>query len=118
MTTVSRTPVAGPVDARTASLLALIDGDPIHADDRRKVVEAIQQVAADFGGIVSPNHLRVLLTDRRGNSTVYPNVIGAVVRTLAARGVLTFDGWVVTTGSRSGNTGRPARRYRFHGGAA
>lgn len=106
-------PTAAPVDHGTASLLNLIAGDPIHADDRRRVVEAVQQVAADFGNVIDPNALRAYLTDRHGNSTVYPPVIGAVVRTLAVRGVLTPDGWVVTTGSRSGNSGRPARRYRY-----
>jgi len=104
---------SAPVDDRTASLLALVSGDPIHAEDRRRVVEAIEQVAADFNNEIDPNVLRSWLTDEHGNSTVYPNVIGAVIQALAKRGVLTPDGWVVTTGSRSGNSGRPARRWRY-----
>ena len=104
---------SAPVDDRTASLLALVSGDPIHAEDRRRVVEAIRQAAAIDSNVVDPNRLRWLLTDIYGNSSVYPNVIGAVVQALAKRGVLTPDGWVVTTGSRSGNSGRPARRWRY-----
>jgi len=77
------------------------------------VVEAIRQAAAIDSNVVDPNRLRWLLTDIYGNSSVYPNVIGAVVQALAKRGVLTPDGWVVTTGSRSGNSGRPARRWRY-----
>lgn len=109
---------SAPVDDRTASLLALLEGDPIHSDDRRRVVEAIQQAARDdMFDRVDPNAVRALLTDEHGNSTVYPACIGAVVQSLARRGVLRADGWVVTTGSRSGNNGRPARRYRLTGGA-
>lgn len=109
---------SAPVDERTASLLALVAGDPVHADDRRRVLEAIQRTARDdMSDRVDPNKVRYLLTDAHGNSTVYPAVVGAVVQALARRGVLTPDGWVVTTGSRSGNNGRPARRYRWTGGA-
>lgn len=103
---------SAPVDARTASLLALVSGDVRHADDRRRIIEAIQQTAAEHDGWVDPNRMRALLTNEHG-STVYPAVIGAVVHALRQRGVLVDAGWTVTTGSRSGNTGRPARLHRL-----
>lgn len=109
----SATPHAAPVDERTASLLALVDGDPVHAIDRAVIVGAIVQTARDHGGLVDPNQLRVLLTNEHG-SVVYPAVIGAVIASLRHRGVLREAGWVVTTGSRSGNSGKPSRRYALH----
>lgn len=105
---------SAPVDDRTASLLALVAGDPIHHDDRRRVIDAILDTARTDGGRVDPNRLRAALTDRHGQSLVYPPVIGAVVAALRHRGVLTEIGWTATTGSNSGNNGRPARVHRLN----
>lgn len=105
--------IAKPVDAKTASLLALIAGDPIHATDRATVCDAIIATAGANHGLVDPNRLRALLTDTDGQSRVYPAVIGAVVCALRHKGVLAFAGYVDTTGSRSGNTGKLARSYWF-----
>ena len=113
MTAPTRTPHAAPVDAPTASLLDLIDGDPIHATDRATVIEGILDVAAHNGGAIDPNTLRLWLTDEAGECIVYPPVIGATVYALRRAGVLVQTGWTVTTGSRSGNGGRPARCYRL-----
>ena len=106
-------PHAEPVDEQTASLLALIDGDPIHAADRAVIVEAILRAAAENAGEVCPNRLRALLTDDRGNSRVFPNVIGSVIFSLRKRGVLVEIGWRTTTDSKSGNSGKPARVHRL-----
>ena len=95
-------PHAEPVDEQTASLLALIDGDPLHAEDRRTVVEAILATAADDGGRVDPNRLRNWLYED-----------GVSVASLRHKGVLEEIGWTTTTGSVSGNNGRPARIYRL-----
>ena len=103
---------SAPVDADTASLLALIRADRIHADDCATVVAAIQRTAAENAGTVDPNRLRVLLHNEHG-CIVHPPVIGATVSALRHRGVLEPTGWVVTEGSRSGNDGRPARTYRL-----
>ena len=110
MTTVSRTPVAGPVDARTASLLALIDSDPIHADDRAVIVAAIRKTATEHGGLVDPNNLRPLLHNQHG-SIVAPGSIGAAFHALRRCGALRFAGWVETTGSSTGNNRKQARAY-------
>lgn len=103
---------SAPVDAATASLLDLIAYDPIHQRDRATVVAAVVRTAQDNGGVVDPNHLRPLLWNEHG-CTVDPHVIGATVRALSLSGALVFTGWVETTGSTSGNNGRPARAYRL-----
>ena len=103
---------SAPVDDATASLLALVGGDRIHADDARTVVEAIRRTAAENAGTVDPNRLRRLLHNEHG-CIVHPPVIGATVAALRHRGVLEPTGWVVTEGSTSGNNGRPAPTYRL-----
>ena len=105
-------PVA-PVDERTTSLLALIHGDRFHAADRQRVIEAIVETAAENFGEVDPNRLRLKLTDERGCSTVWPNIIGPVIASLRHHGALICTGHVVTKGSRSGNSGRLARKYEL-----
>jgi hypothetical protein len=107
------TPHAAPVDADTASLLALVEGDPVHERDRAVILAAIIQTARDHSGIVDPNALRALLTNEHG-TVVYPAVIGAVIASLRHRGVLREAGWVITKGSRSRNGGKPQRRWALH----
>lgn len=103
------TPHAAPVDADTASLLALVEGDPVHERDRAVILAAIIQTARDHSGIVDPNALRALL-----GTVEHPAVIGAVIASLRHRGVLREAGWVITKGSRSRNGGKPQRRYALH----
>lgn len=103
---------SAPVDAETASLLALVHADPIHERDVATVCGGIVQVARDFGE-VDPNMLRLWLHDERGNCRVHPNVIGATVQALASRGRLVFSHFTVTRFSRSGNNGRPARVWKL-----
>ena len=106
-------PHAEPVDQQTASLLALIDGDPLHATDRARVLAAILETAAEHDGRVMPNELRALLHNEQG-STVYPPVIGATVNALKRAGRLVFEHeWQVTEGSTTGNDGKPARVYHW-----
>ena len=102
---------SAPVDDDTASLLALVGTDRIHADDCRTVIEGILETARHNAGVVDPNMLREWLRDERGECIVYPATIGATVSALRHRGVLEPVGWVVTEGSTSGNNGRPARLY-------
>lgn len=106
-------PAWAPVDQTTASLLALIDGDPIHAADRARVINAIIATADADNDRIDPNQLRRRLTDGNGQSTVYPATTGATVNALAVRGVLVSIGWTTTEGSTSGNNGRPARVRRL-----
>lgn len=106
-------PAWAAVDQTTASLLALIDGDPIHAADRARVINAIIATADADADRVDPNRLRRRLTDEHGRSTVYPAVIGSTFSALAARGVLVSIGWTTTAGSKSHNNGRPARVRRL-----
>lgn len=103
---------SAPVDDDTASLLALIGTDRIHADDCATVVDAIIRTARMNAGTVDPNRLRALLHNAHG-CIVHPPTIGATVSALRHRGVLEPLGWVVTEGSTSGNNGRPARTYRL-----
>lgn len=97
-----------PVDPETADLLELIAGDPLHEDDRAAVVEAIVRAARDNGGVIDPNDVR-----GRIPASVYPRVIGATYRSLAQRGAIVPDGWVISKDTAGRNSGRPARRYRM-----
>jgi len=110
MTAPTRTPHAGPVDADTASRLDLIDADPLHSDDRATVIDAVRTTALAHGGLVDPNNLRPLLYNQHG-CVVAPGCIGATIHALKRAGVLSFAGWVETTGSTSGNNGKQARAY-------
>lgn len=101
-----------PIDAETQTKLDVIATDRVHEDDRAVVEAAVRQVARDFGGEVDPNLLRAYLADEP--RAPYPAVIGATIAAMKRRGELVHDGWVITTGSTSGNNGRPARRYRLH----
>lgn len=99
---------SSPVDPDTAELLELIHGDPLHDRDRAEIVEAILAEAAEHDGVVDPNGVRSRLGDH-----VFPRLVGAVYNSLARRGVLTVDGWTVSTDRRGRNAGRPCRRYRL-----
>lgn len=103
-----------PVDAERRAILDLIAGDDLHRADRAAIVEAIVAVAHGAGGVVDMNHVRAHLTHpQSGDLTVYPRVIGAVVSSLASRGVLVADGWIVNQDRRGGNYGKPQRRWRL-----
>ena len=77
-----------------------------------KVVAEIVQAARENDGLVSMNTVRARLWNEHG-STVYPPVIGATVNALAAQRALVAVGWEITTGSRTRNSGKPTRRYRY-----
>lgn len=101
------------VDDRTRELLLLIAGDPVHDADRRRIVTEIVRDAHGHGGKVDMNRVRARLSDARGNLTVYPRVIGAVVQALATKKVLLPNGYVVNTDHKGGNAGRPLRAWRL-----
>ena len=107
-------PTFAPVDDETADLLALIDADRIHTDDRHKIDVAIKQVAAEHGGVVDPGRVRALLTNEHG-LTVYPRVLSARYSVLTRAGVLEVDGWTTNTDKAGGNYGKPQRLYRLAG---
>lgn len=97
-----------PVDEATGAVLDLIAADDIHARDRAAVTEAILADGRAHGGQIDPNRVRALIPP-----WVYPRVIGATYRGLAARRVIIPDGWVVSQDVRGRNAGRPARSYRL-----
>lgn len=101
---------SAPVDQQTADTLALMNLDLVHRTDREIILDAIETVAARHGGTVDPNELRRLVSGR-----VQPNVIGATIQGLAKQGYLVPHGFTITTGSTSGNDGRPARVWRWVG---
>lgn len=116
MTATTRTPHATSVDHDTASLLDLIANDRIHATDRDIVTEAIRATAAAHAGAVDMNDVRARLHNQLG-CIVHPPTIGATVNALRRTGALVEAGWTVTTGSTSGNNGKPQRAYEWTGGA-
>lgn len=104
------------VDPDTASLLELIDGDPLHETDRAAVIDAILAVARAHGGEINPNLVR-----ERIPRSVYHRVVGSTYRSLTQRGIIAVAGWVVSEDKHGRNSGKPARKYRLVrmiGGAA
>lgn len=98
---------SAPVDQPTADTLALMNLDRVHRTDRQIILAAIEIVADEGDGVVDPNKLRRLVSGR-----VQPNVIGATIQGLAKQGHLEPHGFTITTGSASGNNGRPARTWK------
>lgn len=102
------------VDAQTRSLLDLIAGDPLHAEDRSRIIAAIVRDARRHGGRVDMNRVRAQLTaPESGHLTVYPMVIGAVVHSLAAKGALVPAGWLINEDRHGRNSGKPLRAWRL-----
>lgn len=100
---------SGPVDDYTRSILELIDGDPIHEDDRAAIVRAIFDAADAADGEIDPNIVRPHIP-----TWVQPRVVGATYNALATRGVIAWTGeWVTSDDSRGRNSGKPARLYRL-----
>lgn len=100
-------------DDQIVSLLDVVCTDPLHADDRRRVIEAILECARRNGGTVDPNHVRELLTDERGDLRVFPKVVGPTYAALARQGRIRRVGWVVSTDTRGRNSGKPCRTYEL-----
>lgn len=100
------------VTDETTAILRLLDGDPIHRDDKARIVSAIVYAAVHGGGYVDSNLVRSRLTNEHG-LTVYPRLIGSTYHSLAALGVLEPAGWITNEDTRGRNAGRPARRWRM-----
>lgn len=104
---------SAPVDDATQDTLNLLGVDPTHRTDRDIVEDAVEALAADRGGMIDPNELRERLKGDDGRPRVASPTIGSAINAMARAGVITPDGWVITTGSPTGNNGRPARRWRW-----
>ena len=100
------------VAPRTADLLDLIAGDPLHADDRARIVAAILADADTHHGTVDPNRVREALAGEHG-LTLYPRVLSAVYSSLCHKGVLVRDGMTTNTDTAGGNAGKYLRTYRL-----
>lgn len=99
---------SGAIDADTAAICDLINGDPLHAADRAAIVSAVLAAAAADGGRVDPNRVRKLIPD-----SVYPRIIGSTYQGLVKQGVLAFTGWTISEDSAGNNVGKPARVYHL-----
>ena len=99
---------SAPIDAETADTLRLLNIDPSHRTDRQIILDAIETVAARNGGDVDPNELRAEVSGQ-----VEPHTIGATIYALKCAKRLIPTGWTVTTGSTTGNNGKPCRTYRL-----
>lgn len=106
------TPAAGRQDEQTTRLLAVIAGDPVHAEDRRRVVAAIVADADTNGGQVDPNRVRAALTNDHGLD-VTPQGLSATYSALRVAGAIEATGWGWNADTRSRNSGKPMRLYRL-----
>lgn len=109
-------PTWSPVDDDTADLLTVL------ADDGRRCVErewdtfvaALRDCATEGHGFIEPNRLRPRLRDQ-----IKPQRIGAFVTRAKAEGLIAWEGgWQVSDDHEGRNSGRPARVYRWTGGAS
>lgn len=98
------------VDPKTAAILDLIAGDPLHDRDREAIVDAIRKsVGPD--GLTSANAWRPFVP-----AWVYPRVVGATVHALSRLGYLVPTGaWVVSDDVAGRNSGKPMRVYAWRG---
>ena len=98
------------VDDDTADLLSILslDGSPIGLDEWPFFLSVLEKVASENGGLIDQNHTRPLL-----HGEVRPARIGAFFRRACREGRIRPEGYTETTNSESGNTGRPARSYRW-----
>lgn len=102
---------AGGIDDYTAAVLACVSGDPLHAGDRRRIVQAIVTCARDSNGYVDINQVRTVL-----DGQVFGNVVGAVFSQLAHQRILEDvpGRYVRSTDTKGRNSGKihPLRRLR------
>lgn len=103
--------VSGPMDPGTIAILRMVNGDPIHARDRTRLIGAIVADARAHSGHVSSNRVRRRLTDKHGELVVYPRMMGALYGALIHHKVLVVDGWETNNDKRGHNTGKPCRTY-------
>lgn len=104
---------SGPVDEAHVAICELVVGDPSHAADRERIVEAMLTDAREHDGIIDPDRVRARLSSDAGLQ-VYPRVLSAMYGHLTRAGVLQFEGeWTRSQDSRGGNAGKPARIYRL-----
>lgn len=98
-----------PTDSDTASLLDLIEADPMPwaSDDRDRIEAAILADAAANAGHVSPNRVRAVLAGR-----VAPQRVGPTYRRLVLADVIAPDGWELSDDLAGRNSGKPHRTYR------
>lgn len=95
-------------------LLALLDADPTHADDRARIQAAIIADGKAHGGRVDANRVRRALTGNGGHLDVYPRTIGPTYNGMVRRGLLKTLGYIDTNEDEAGrNKGRPAMAYEL-----
>lgn len=102
-------------DSEQSDLLELVamgssTGDGDHEWDLW--LSVLKSTARIGGGFVDPNALRA-----RVRGEVAPKRCGAFVSRAIARDLIVPDGWVVSDDRAGKNCGKPARRYRWIGGA-
>lgn len=103
-----------PVDSDTTDILTLVaDLEHPSVDHEWEEFTRCLRHAADTTGHIDPNALRPLV---RG--VVAPKRIGAFTHRAKCAGLIADDGWVVSDDATGRNAGRPARAYRWLGGAA
>lgn len=103
------------VDSDAGDLLSLLaDDGTLRTDDEwAEFVAALRFVAEGYAGRIPPNALRPLLRE-----VVKPQRIGAFTNRAKAEGLIAWDGeWEVSDDSEGRNAGKPARVYRWIGGA-
>lgn len=69
-------------------LMALIDSDPIHADDSARIKAAIIADGKAHGGHIDPNRVRAALRNASGELDVWHKSVGPAYSSLKAAGLI------------------------------
>lgn len=97
-----------------ASLLDLLDADPIHANDRARIQAAIVADGKAHDGRVDANRVRRSLTNSGGHLDVYPRTVGPTYNGMVRRGLLKPLGYIDENKDAAGrNKGKPAMAYEL-----
>ena len=101
-------------DAEQASLLDLIDSDPIHSSDADRIKAAILADGRAHDGRIDQNRVRRALTNNGGGLDVYPRCVGPAYNALCRKQLIKPLGYVDVNGDHAGrNAGKPAMAYEL-----
>lgn len=97
-----------------ASLLDLLDADPIHRNDSDRVKAAIIADGMAHNGRVDQNRVRKALSNNGGHLDVYPRCVGPAYNALCRKHLIRPLGYIDTNRDHAGrNNGKPAMAYEL-----
>lgn len=96
--------------SETNAICELVYGDPVNAEARQAIIDAILADARTHGRQVDQNRVRASIP-----RWVPPRLIGATYNAMRTRNLLVRDGWTTNLDAKGRNVGKPARLYTYTG---